>query len=159
MYRLSLFSLEKSESVQGLSYEISDILSRAGMIESTLYFSVVHYARLIHVSCWGSCGNVTVSAVSHGEVIKVSCRLERCNKPQLSARLQVLLEILSGLPPADENQEPQFLVSCVKEAFTVFLLSHSLQLQVITCFLFNNGMLSANRQHRTASTAARYAAL
>ncbi|XP_068458995.1 interleukin-1 receptor-associated kinase 4 isoform X2 [Clinocottus analis] len=36
----------------------------------------------------------------------------------------VLLEILSGLSPADENREPQFLVSGTKGAFTVYPSSY-----------------------------------
>lgn len=45
------------------------------------------------------------------------CLSHVCYEPRSLCNLQVLLELLSGLPPVDENREPQFLVSSTRGPF------------------------------------------
>ena len=91
------------------------------------------YTASAYKPCEDSCANSAVSVEALGTL--------RGNKDFLSSGavwltlclyLQVLLEILSGIPPACENREPQFLVSGTKEAFTArHHSSNSLRLRLI----------------------------
>lgn len=76
---------------------------------------------------WKHYSYCVLTCLAHGEAnqgcfllcffFHFHCVSHVCYEPRSLCNLQVLLELLSGLPPVDENREPQFLVSSTRGPF------------------------------------------